>query len=417
MQPPLDTLACMREKLDHIAEFGGGLAREAIKWAVATWRSVTKTQSGVLLWTLTALLVVVVYGSARVYQDAQLELAVMAALPAADLQGAVATASSPADGQRLITGKHPRHSQSIRHSRFYRRSLEALALLTVSGSLLAALMVSILQRIKLRVTEIDQSKALTLLLTGNADFHLHTRTQIKIVVPQYTYSQLLVTASSQKNLRDMYVKFGGHTRKFAKDRSVDAVNMRDSQAAELILSRLRAVGFENVEVVRDEDLLAGRAPRAPLEILVGLNANALVEELMEKEPPALFRTTWIGAPADYAPPPQTDELNYEIRLAETARDSSPQPPDSNHAYKDDVLEAMLIAKVRRKDSRTQLIVGGVSELASLRCAEYFCEHIQSIPDTLDHSSRRRVGGNPFALVLRCQKGSRNGDLTIAACRV
>ena len=255
---------------------------------------------------------------------------------------------------------------------------------------MAALLVSLISRIKHEANLIDRA-AFFAILAHYGDTVRPSITEelfsmpIDIVVGQYRY----IKPAPEENLgerRKKTVEAGGRSMPFNADILFN--DLKDVRAAQRIHTELEKLSFKNIRIVQDtDDRDAERKPTC--EILIGLCINKRVNDALENMPhPRLF-----------AIEPESNG-HYSIALAETSPAGIVSPPSRTRHMNESGGEVMLISKFWHH-GHVQILVGGLSDEGTLICADTFADRLVELVDEQDASSKKAIGSNRFAAVLKC----------------
>lgn len=325
-----------------------------------------------------------VFFSALTYQWAQLEL------NSQDIQIAIQNTDSETTSNTETT-KPSNNPKNVNNPAFTKAgifSILSLSLLTVAGSILAALLVSLVTKLKLEVTLVDRGNIFSLLATDSDEQGTFSDSNfempIRIVVGKYHY-ELPSVPEGQEEKRKLMVSVGGKDINWKKP--LEFNDNYDIRAAQRIHEELTSLGFRNVTIVNDTDAWQHNSNRY-CEILVGLCVNAKVNDALDNMPkPHLFNI-------------EREETGYySISLATTSHDGNILAPsrDRRHINRPG-FEVMLITKYIHH-GHVQIIVGGLSDWGTMRAAEVFSERLVDWPRLSDRACGKRIGSRKFSVVL------------------
>lgn len=342
-------------------------------WRNATWATLFRTKSGLLLLVSAALLTIVVSASANWYQASQFEIALSLASPVESNAGA----NSP-KGFADANGAYG--------------SVVALMLLTVGGSVLAAIVVSMLSKIQRMKYVLDVSSEFHLLVGNPTQKGKRNFLDVKVVVvvPRYTYEVPKLPSGRPTDERNMYVEVGGEKRKwkggFTFNRPCDV------RAAQIVQTRLKALSFRNVEIVSDADS-AEKFAEAECEIHLGLHHNGRLTEILgAMSGSRLFDVTDEGVRLAIV-----NGAGHIVCGAEDSEATLFKPGDAAG-------EVMLIGKLRHA-GKSHIVLGGLTDWGVINIAEKFFREINSLPGWGDYGSNLKEGQEVSFVALYRATGS------------
>lgn len=282
----------------------------------------------------------------------------------------------------------------------------ALATLTVSGSVLAALIYSLVTKIQREVRLLDQAQAVLLLIGKSRDLEAGLASRINIVVARYKYDRPSLPPDRKRDERKFEVEVGGRTMQWTPPLSFN--DRADSRAAQIVCEQLRRIGFSQVEIV-DDDRSQSDFSTVVCEILIGLRVNTRLNDLLDSaHPPKLFSV------------PRLNSGHYGLSLAETGVGGIEEEARSKEAKFAEVRggekRVMLLAK-HFVQGKTVLVIGGLSDTGTVKCAEYFAANIERVVECRDLARDQEIDSRAFAMVLTHNAKSANGGVSIQEIRV
>jgi hypothetical protein len=391
------------------------LRYELPKWVRAARRS-WFSASGGLLWLASLLLLITVWWTAWKYQESQQELAILTSLKSALIFESLPVEARSAGVLAQATHDHLRNFTDMKASRFYERSIQALAALTISGSVLAAFIVALLTKVKSEVRLLDQAAAFAFLGATDSGQPQSLDTPVCIVLPEYAVRPCSHAQHDEAGEPGVGVEVlaGCGIWRVRDEMDFRFVVSLDSQAAERIRAKLKEVGFRNIRISHDRAEVVPGVQRAPIEILIGLRTNYLVEEALSSKRAVLFDISWVGGPTTHTVPPANQKLEWHIRLGKNVGNNW-TPPSPQRASGSGTMEALLIAKMAGI-AGTQIVVGGLSARGTLRCADVFCENLFQL-DRMRDTRGVAIDHRHFALVYEYPKNAHESPLSRPECVV
>jgi hypothetical protein len=360
---------------------------EIKKWGSAFWRTATLSESGRLLWVAAFGLFVCVGASAACFQWAQVELATVIS------NYTSALAFVPNVGERSNSNSHLKHPIWT-SAAFY--SIAALAILTVSGSVLAAFMVTLVSKAKVEASMLDRTNVFLLLAGTLKKTPNFLNASIDIVVPTYKYVGSPLPPGKPEQ-RSLYIEVGGVTRKVAE--GAPCVHEQDTEAAIMIGKTLRDLGFNNVMMVKDSDIEAISQRRAQCRFLIGLRTNSGVRKILDEPNPArLFDIRDEHGLIHGAGEGNMEKRAISLAITDQHGIAHGAPVKGKEFQNFNTSEVLFIGKACNSGIVT-IIIGGLSAWGTRRCAEYFCSSFDKIKAFRDESSQKSVEGREFAAVL------------------